>query len=100
MKERAEVAEVERRAALYMKREKELKSAIAAVDFAGHGEMIVYNRAIIHIEKHESWNYDDLAIIVQMIGTSKLRFVWESGFAGSEVTPGDPDSVWIEVTYE
>ena len=60
------------------------------IDLAGHAGCGI-DRA--------SWSYDDLAKVAEMFGTRDINVRWEAGWGGTEVTPGDPDEVWLEVNW-
>lgn len=61
------------------------------IDLAGAGAGLTNDRA--------SWSYDDLAKVSEMFDTRDINVRWEAGWGGTEETPGDPDEVWLEVSW-
>ena len=57
----------------------------------GHGS--------IYLQPDTTWNYDELVRLSLALGTTDLRFVWATNPGYSEYTPGDPDTVTIEVRW-
>lgn len=53
----------------------------------------------IDLEADTEWNYDQLTRLSSALGTTDLRFRWETDPGYSEYTPGGPDRVTIEVRW-
>lgn len=55
--------------------------------------------AAIELTPDTTWTYDNLKQLAEAIGTTDLRFRWDTDPGYSELTPGGPDTVTIDVRW-
>jgi hypothetical protein len=46
------------------------------------------------------WSYDQLKVLTDHIGTTKLDFFYYGGWRGTDVTPGEAGSFRMRVTWD
>ena len=74
---------------------------ISAMDKAGlRGTVYDYgDRWTIEMPRGASWTYDHLRVLSEELGTTNITIDWHEGWAGTEITPGDPDEVRLVLKW-